>query len=377
MKIVALETSNRSHVKRFVRLPFDLYQNCPQWVPQLEDEAYRQLDRNKNPYYQANDAAFFIAENDGKDVGRLCVMHSRYYNEFKKLSNAFFYLFESVDDQVVANTLFDAGAAWARERGLTLLRGPLGFMAADGFGMLAKGFEHRPAVGIPYNHDYYPKLVEDLGFELEERVYSGYLSLPALRQNFPQKVIDVAEKVKQRYGFTIKIFKSKNELRRWVAPRLAEVYNRTLTHIAGDPPLRQAEVDAVAESLMIIADPKLLKFIMKGDEIIGFLFCFVDISKGIQKARGRLLPFGWIPILLDFQRTKWINLNGMGMLPEYQGLGGPALMYAELFKSLTEFPRFEHADLVQISEFNAKSLNELTKFGVDLYKTHHIYRKAL
>jgi hypothetical protein len=258
-----------------------------------------------------------------------------------------------------------------------MLRGPLGFMAADGFGMLAKGFEHRPAVGIPYNHPYYPRLVETWGFQLEERVYSGYLSLPALRQNFPQKVLDVAEKVKQRYGFTVKAFNTKAEIRRWVAPRLAEIYNRALAHIAGDPPLRPEEVDAVYQGLELIADPKLLKFVLKGDEIVGFLFCFIDISEGIQKARGRILPFGWLPIMLEFQRTRWINLNGMGFLPEYHGMGGPALLYAELYKSLTEYPRFEHADIVQISEFNAKSLNELRKFGVDFYKTHHIYRRTL
>ena len=378
MRVFEIDTTNRTLARRFVSLPFEIYKGNAQWVPQLEDEAFKQMDRKKNPFYQVNDAAFFIAENDKRDVGRLCVMHPRYYNEFKNLQNAFFYLFESVDDQAVANALFEAGAAWAKQRGLTMLRGPLGFLAADGFGMLAKGFDLRPAIGIPYNHEYYIKLTEGWGFELEERVYSGYMHIPTVSKNFPKKIIDVAEKVKKRYGFTVKTFKSKSEIRKWVAPRLAEVYNRTLTHIAGDPPIRQEEVDAVAEGLELIADPKLLKFIIKGeDEIVGFLFCFTDISEGIQKSKGKLLPFGWIPLLLDFKRTKWVNLHGMGMLPEYQGLGGPALMYAELYKSLTEFPQFEHADVVQISEFNAKSLNEMKKFGTEFYKTHHIYRKSL
>jgi hypothetical protein len=217
-------------------------------------------------------------------------------------------------------------------------------MAADGFGMLAKGFEHRPAIGIPYNFEYYPRLVETWGFELEERVYSGYMDIDKVRANLPQKVLDIADKIKERYGFTVKVFKSKKELRTWVAPRLAELYNKTLTHIAGDPPLRQEEVDMVAEGLLSIADPKLLKFVMKGDEIVGFLFCFIDISEGIQKSKGRLRP---------------------------------ALMYAELYRSIAEVPRFKHGDVVQISEKNVKSLNEMTKFGVDYYKTHHIYQKKL
>jgi GNAT superfamily N-acetyltransferase len=377
MQVIELDTSNRSHVNRFIDVPFQLYKDNPTWVPALVDDTKRQMDRKRNPFYQANDAAFFLAERDGRDVGRVCVMHPRYYNEFKNVSQGWFYLFESIDDQEVANALLNAAVEWARARGATMFRGPLGFMAADGFGMLAEGFEHRPAIGIPYNFDYYPRLVENWGFELEERVYSGYLDLVRLRANFPQKILDVAEKIKQRYGFTIKIFKSKNELRTWVAPRLAALYNKALTHIAGDPPLRQEEVDAVAENLMLIADPKLLKFVMKGDEIIGFLFCFVDISEGIKQARGRLFPFGWLPILLDFRRTTWVNLNGMGMLPEYHGLGGPALLYAELYKTIEEFGNFQHADVVQISEFNVKSLNEMAKFGMEYYKTHHIYCKSL
>lgn len=377
MQVIELDTSNRSHVNRFIDLPFKLYKHCDNWIPPLLDESKRQMDRKRNPFYQVNDAVFFLAEHDGKDVGRICVMHPRYYNDFKKTAQAWFYLFESIDDQEVANALLDAAVTWARARGLDTFRGPLGFMAADGFGMLAKGFEHRPAIGIPYNFDYYPKLVETWGFELEERVYSGYMDIVKVRANLPQKILDVADKIKERYGFTVKVFKSKQELRTFVAPRLAELYNKTLTHIAGDPPLRQEEVDMVAEGLLSIADPKLLKFVMKGDEIVGFLFCFIDISEGLKRANGRLFPFGWLPIMLDFQRTTWVNLNGMGILPEYHGMGGPALMYAELYRSIADFPRFKHGDVVQISENNAKSLNEMSKFGVDYYKTHHIYRRKL
>ena len=111
MRVFEIDTTNRTLARRFVNLPFEIYKGNAQWVPQLEDEAFKQMDRKKNPFYQVNDAAFFIAENDKRDVGRLCVMHPRYYNDFKNLQNAFFYLFESIDDQAVANALFEAGAA--------------------------------------------------------------------------------------------------------------------------------------------------------------------------------------------------------------------------------------------------------------------------
>ena len=377
MNIYEVDTNRRRDANRFIRLPFKLYENCPQWVPSLWPDSRMQLNRKKNPYYKRNDAAFFLAVRDGEDVGRICVMHPRFYNEFKGKSDAFYYLFDCIDDQEAANALFDTAAGWARARGLTLFRGPLGFMAADGFGMLAKGFEHRPAVGIPYNYPYYTRLAETWGFHLEERVYSGYVDVTKLREEFPTRVVAFADKIKERYGFTVKTFKNKRELKNWAAPRLAELYNRTLTHIAGDPPLSEEEVALVAENLLLIADPKMFKFVMKGDELIGFLFCFVNISEGIKRAKGRILPFGWFHILREFKRTNWLDLNGMGVLPEYQGQGAPAVMYAELYKIMDDFPQFEHGDAVQISEFNHKSLNEMKKFGVDFYKTHHIYQRAL
>lgn len=377
MPIIEVDSTNRSLVNRFIDLPFKLYQDCPQWVPQLRDEALMQFDRRRNPYYKRSDATFFLARDDGRDVGRICVMEPRYYNDFKKTSQAFFYLFDCVDDQAVANALFDAAAGWAAKRNLTLMRGPLGFMAADGFGVLAKGFEHRPAIGIPYNHPYYLELAENWGFELEERVYSGYCHIPTAREQFPPRILDMAEKIKKRYGFSVKAFKTKRELRRWVAPRLAELYNRTLTHIAGDPPVPPEVVEVVADNLLLISDPKLHKFIIKDDEIIGFVFCFPDISEGLQKSKGRLLPLGWFHILRAFKRTRWLNMNGMGIVPEYQGMGGPALLYAELYYTLQDNTQYDHADWVQVSENNPRILNELKQFGVEFYKTHHIYRKKL
>jgi GNAT superfamily N-acetyltransferase len=378
MNIHQVDTGKRREVRRFIRLPYKLYEDCPQWVPPILPEARRQLDRRNNPYYQVNDAAFFLAARDGEDVGRICVMHPRHYNDFNGTQHAFFYLFDSIDDQAVADALFDAAADWAVQRGLDTFRGPLGFMAYDGFGMLAEGFEHRPAIGFPYNHAYYPKLAENWGFKLEERVLSGYIDLDRIRAEFPRRILDIAEKVRQRYGFEIKTYPTKRAIIKHVAPHIAEVYNRSLTHIAGDPPLSPQEVSAVIKNMIVVVHPRLLKFIVdKEGEFIGFMFCFLDISAALQRSRGRLFPFGLFHVLLELRRTDWVNFNGMGILPEHQGFGGTAIMYASLLEAIQAFPRFKHGDVVGISEFNPQSLNEMKKFGVEYYKTHHVYRKGL
>jgi hypothetical protein len=377
VQIYEVDTRKRRDVNRFIQIHFDLYRGDPVWIPPLWPDARFQLNRDKHPFHRHNEAAFFIAVKDGKDVGRIAVYEPQVYNNFKGTRNGHFFLFDCINDQEVTSALLDQGFAWCQERGLNVFRGPLGFMALDGIGMLADGFENRPAISIPYNYDYYPRLVEQWGFELEERVYSGYLDVQKAIEAFPERILRLSEKIKQRYGFTIKTFKNKRELRSFAAPRLADLYNRTLTHIAGDPPITQEEVDAVADGVFTIIDPGLLKFVMKDDQIVGFLFCFLNIAEGLRKSRGRLYPFGFIHILRDLNKTDFLDLNGMGMAPEYQGSGGTALMYGELFKALKENTRFKHADLVQISEFNVQSLNEVKGFGWEIYKTHHIYRREI
>jgi len=375
--IQEIDTAKRREVNRFVMLPFKLYRDTPQWVPPILLDARTQLDRKKNPYYQQNDAAFFVASRNGEDIGRICVMAPLYYNAFKGEQQAHFYLFECTDDQQAANALFDAAADWAHARGLNLFRGPLGFRAFDGFGMLAKGFERLPAVGIPYNHPYYPALAEQWGFELEERVYSGYVSVPKVLAEFDERNLRVAEKVMERYGFGIKSYRTKRALKREVVKPIVDVYNRALTHIAGDPPLSEELIKQVVNDIVLITDPEMLKFITKDGDIIGFMFCFLDISRALQRSKGRLFPFGIFHLLWELRTTRWLNLNGMGIDPEYQGLGGTAVMYTALHETLSQHKRFLHGDVVQISEFNAKSLNEMKQFGVEFDKTHHIYRKQI
>lgn len=379
LHIHEVDTTRRRDVNRFINLPFELYKDSPYWVPTSRATTRMQLNREKNPFYRANDAVFFLAQQNGQDVGRIAVLHPARFNDLHDLQDSHFYLFDSIDDQGVANALFDAAVEWASKRGLSRFRGPLGFMALDGYGMLAKGFDHYPAVGIPYNYDYYPHLAEGWGFELEEQVLSGYAKIPDLLEQFPEKIERVAEKVKERYGYTVKQFKNKREMIDWARPRIVELYNRIFMNQLGTPPLILEEFDLIIDDVFTITRPDMIKVIVReeDEQLVGFLFAFIDISRGLRKSRGRLLPFGLFYILHDLYTTDWLNLNGMGVMPEYQGLGGTSVLYAELRKTLMQFPRFVHADVVQISEFNAASLNEMKKFGMGWYKIHHIYHREI
>jgi hypothetical protein len=371
LRIIKVDPGARRDVKRFVDLPFRLYRDCAAWVPPLVDDVKLMLDRRKYPFYEHSDADFFMAERDGRIVGRIAVLDNRHYNEHWRSHTAFFYLFDSEDDEEAARALFAESEAWARGRGLDKMIGAKGFLQGDGLGILVEGFEHHPAVGIPYNHPYYGKLIEVAGYQTQRDFLSAYLPGDI---ELPERMLTIAAKMKERRGFTIKTFKTKAELREWI-PRIVATYNDAFVDNWEFNPVTEHEMQVIGERLLAIADPKLIKLVMKGDTIAGFLFGFPDISDGIRRARGRIWPFGWFWLLREFKRTKWINLNGAGILAPYRGLGVNAILYAEMLDTI-HAGNFEHADLVQMEE-SVLTLRDTETAGGKIFKRHRIYEKTL
>jgi hypothetical protein len=373
MNILQIDLNNKKQVDDFLRLPFSVYRDIPQWVPPLQmDERFR-LSPKRFPFYKHSHAAFFLAYDGTHPIGRLAVLDNRRYNEFNKTKTAFFYLFECENDLEAANGLFHCAFDWAHSRGLTEISGPKGFTPLDGFGLLVKGFDHRPAFGLPYNPAYYVDLIEAQGFVKDGESVSGHLGTNI---QFPPRVHQLAERLAQRRGLRIARCNTRADLRALV-PHLKELYNNSLEGTSGTTPLTDEEVDTMANQLIWLADPKLIKMVMHGEKIVGFCLAYPDISAALQKTRGRLLPFGWLTLLLELRRTDWININGAGLLPEYRGSGGTAILYSEMFKSVSENPRYKHADVVQIGVENENMQREMENFGIDFYKMHRTYRKEL
>ena len=332
------------------------------------------LNKNKHPYYEHSHGDFFIAVRDGQDVGRIAVFENRHYNEYHGAKQAHFYFFESEDDQEVASALFERAFEWARENKLTAIVGPKGLGALDGYGLLVKGFEHRQMMTMMnYNFPYYPRLAEAMGFEKEVDFVSDYIKKDEFR--LPERVHSIAERVQKRGSLRVQRFKNKRHLISW-AGKIAKTYNNAFVNNWEYFPLTDHEISFIVDNLMTIADPRLFKIIAHEDDAVGFLFAFPDISAAIQRSRGRLLPFGLIDMLLEMRRTKWVALNGAGILPEFQGRGGNALVYSEMEKTIQEF-NFEHADLTQVAETAVEMRSDLENLGGKPYKNHRVYRRNL
>ncbi len=375
LTIEKVDTDNKKQARRFVELPFSIYADCPQWVPPLNVDAYNQLNRKKHPFHEHSDMDFFLAVRDGRDVGRIASIENKPYNQYHNKRTANFFLFECEDDMEAATALFDAVAGWAKARGLNVVIGPKGMGPLDGYGVLVFGHEHRQTMTmLNYNHAYYQSLLETQGFAKEVDFVSCFL--PADKFQMPERVGRIAERVMERGHLEIKTFKSKKELLGW-ASRIGKAYNDAFVNNWEYYPLTQREIDFVVENIMTIADHRLIKIITHGDDVVGFLFAFHDVSAAMQRAKGKLFPFGLIDILLEIRRTNTVAVNGMGILPEYQGHGGNALLYYAMGNTLLNFKQFRHVEMTQVAETTEQMRADLKNLNGVEYKNNRVYRKEL
>ncbi len=374
LAVEKINTRSKSQVRRFIEIPFRLYRGQKQWVPPILVDIKAQLNPDKHPFYDHSEAEFFIVQRNGRDIGRVAALENRHFNEYHGTKQAQFYFFECENDQEAANALFERVFQWVRERGLNAVVGPKGFGPLDGYGILIDGFEHRQMMTMMnYNYPYYQELIESLGFGKEVDFVSCHLNAEKFR--LPERVHSIAKRVQERGSLQVLRFNNKRELLAW-AKRIGEAYNKAFVNNWEYCPLTDREIDFVVDNILTIADPRLIKVIAHENEAVGFLFGFPDVSAAIQRNQGRLLPFGILDLLLELRRTKWVAMNGAGILPEYQGRGGNALMYAEMENTIREF-NFTDADLTQVAETAGNMRSDLINLGGTAYKNHRVFRKEL
>jgi GNAT superfamily N-acetyltransferase len=372
MIVSKIDTGKKKQVRKFIHFPFELYKGDGNWVPPMVSDMKFALNRSEHPFYKHSHADFFVAEDKGKVIGRIAVIDNQRYKAHTGENAGFFYFFEAIEDQRIARELFNTAFDWARNRSLDKIIGPKGLAQGDGLGMLVEGFDFKPSIGITYNPKYYNDFLIDSGFRKETDYLSGFLKADYV---VPKRIYQLAERVKERRGFWVKNFESKEEIRTWI-PKIREVYNQAFVDVPTFVPITEDEVHLIANRILSIADPHLIKLIFKGEALIGFLFSYHNISDGIQKSKGKLYPFGWFHLLRAFKTTRWVDINGIGLLPGHQGLGATAVLYSELEKSIRSYP-FKIADLVQVAETNKKSFGEMDNLGVSWHKRHRIYQRVL
>ena len=372
--IKQVDNRSKKEVNEFVQFPFRIYKDVKEWVPPIVADIKMMLNENKHPFYEHSDAKFFTARDNGEMVGRIACIENKKYNQYHDKKQASFYLFECVDDQSVAEQLFNRAFDWAHDRGLDVLIGPKGLSTFDGYGFLVEGFDKRQMMTMMnYNFPNYPKFAEALGFSKVVDWVSSYIHIPDF--NMPEKAKIIAKRVEEKGKFKVLRFSSKKELKKW-SWKIGQAYNNTFVNNWEYYPLSDNEIKFIMDNIMVVAVPQLLKVITYNDEVIGFLFAFPDISAALQKYNGQLSPIALVSYLRELKKTNWVSFNGVGVLPEYQGRGGNVLLFSEILKSANAF-NFEHGELTQVAETATQMRKDLKNLGVTPHKNHRIYSKKI
>ncbi len=372
-KIITVDT--KDGVKRFVKSQWNFYKNHKNWVPPLISERLKILDVNKNPFYKHSKIQLFTAESGGKVIGRIAAIindnHIMTHNE----NAGFFGFFECINNQDVANALLETAGKWLKEKGMTVIRGPENPSTNDDLGVLIKGFDFPPVLMMPYNPEYYAKLIENSGFEKAKDLYAYRVKL----ENFvTDKMKRVQNSLRERYKITIREvnFKNKVQFKKDV-DTIKDIYNKAWEPNWGFVRMTEEEFDFLASDLKQVADPKFAWIVESNGKVAGFSLALPDINQSlIYNKSGYIVPALW-HLLTKKKKVNCLRIIVLGVLPEYQKTGIDAVMYYEFLERGTK-SNYRLGEGGWILEDNVMMNRALTMtMNGELYKIYRVYDKKL
>ena len=369
-EITIQPVETRSQQKRFICLPWRIYQNDPCWMPPLIMSQEELLGFRPHPFYERSKSRSFLVTRGGRDVGRITAIvnagHIERYNE----QRGFFGFFECDDDTAASRALFQAAGDWLHAQGMTSIRGPANPSLNYECGLLIEGFDTPPFFMMTHNRPWYPHLVEDAGFGKIEDMYAFWGAVSMLGTLDPKLTTMVAG-VKERFGVTVRpIDRSRfaEEVRMFL-----QIYNESLGGTWGFVPLTEHEVDHMAASLKFLIAPELALVAEINGKPVGAVFCLLDYNPRIKAIDGRLFPFGFLRLLWNKKAIKRLRAISTNVIPEYQAWGiGLVLMEALAHRFITW--GLEEVEFSWVLESNHLSKRTLERGGAIVTKKYRMYQ---
>jgi GNAT superfamily N-acetyltransferase len=370
MEVLIKEVTTKKELKKFVKFNIELYKDCPYHVPGLIDEEMMTLSRDKNPAFEIAEAIYFLAYKGDKIVGRIAGIINHRNNETYNKKNVRFGFVDFIDDAEVVDKLFDAVESWAKEKGMDTIHGPLGFSDLDHEGMLIEGFDQLGTMAALYNFAYYPGHLERMGYtkDLDWQEFKIYIP-----SEVPEKHIRIGEIVRKKYGLKTIKFKRRKEI--WpYAQRIFDTLNQAYAHLYGFTKLTPKQIDYYVKMYIPMLRLDMITVIIReeDDAVVGFGISLPNLSRALQKAKGRMLPFGFIHLLKAlYSKPKVIDLYLIGVLPEYQNKGVNALVFNDLI------PVYNKVGAIYAESNPELETNNAVQAQWDYFKReHHKTRRA-
>ncbi|ERJ61037.1 hypothetical protein [Sphingobacterium paucimobilis] len=370
--IIPVETKKQR--AEFIDFPHDLYLGNANYVPELFIAQSDLLNPKKHPFYKHSTAQLFLAYKENKVVGRIAAIWNNRHNSINNLNEGQFGYFDSIDNQEVANGLFDAALGWIREKGGNNIVGPINLSTNETCGLLVDGFDMPPMAMMPYNSPYYLDLISNYGFDKKVDL----LAYNVRTETASTRAVQLMDRLEERLGrsgiklrtINLKDFKSE-------AAKIREVYNKAWDKNLGFVPMTDEEFDYIAKDLKMIVDPRFCIIAEKGEEIIGFAVGIPNVNEiQINIKRGRLLPTGIFKLLFGKKNIKSLRVLMLGVLEGYRKLGIEACLYGRIIRNAKP-AGIRGAECSWMLETNYLMNHAIEQINGELYKRYRLYEKAI
>ncbi|MBK8562610.1 MAG: hypothetical protein IPN76_04510 [Saprospiraceae bacterium] len=325
------EASSRSEVLEFLKFPFELYKDNPYWVPPLIHDDMVTL--RKNPAFEYCDKCYWVAKKNGKIVGRIAGILSKAENQKTGKKLARFGWIEFIDDREVSTLLFKTVENWARQKGMNQIHGPLGFTDLDREGMLIEGFDELGTFATMYNHPYYLTHLEANGYGKSTDWVEFEIDVPT---EIPPRMAEFSKKVAERFELH-QLEGSRSQLKPY-APKIFGLINKAYHDLYGTVTLTDAQIKFYTEQYFTFIKTDFVSIILdKQDEVIAFGLTMPSLSKAVQKAKGKLLPFGFLHILGSMRKNDRADFYLIAIDKEYQRKGVHIMIFEKILKNYQKF----------------------------------------
>ena len=374
LKVVTV--CNRRQMKDFVCVPKRIYSHCAQYVPDMERDIPSLFDSKKNSALEFSDIQPFIAYRKGEPVGRVVGIVNHKANKRWQVKNVRFSMLEFIDDPEVSSALLRAVADWGRERGMVAIEGPLGLTDFDKEGMLVEDFDMIGSVNTIYNPDYYPRHIENMGFEKEVDWLQIHIEIP---QNVPARYARVAQYAREQIGLRVVKLTNRQIYHGGYGRRVFQLLNDAYEPIFGFSALSDSQIDEFVRKYLPVVDKQLIPVVLnEHDEVVGVAIAMGSLSHPMQKAKGRLFPFGWYHLgrALTWHREDNAEMLLIAVRPDYQGLGVNAMFFDNLIPIFNKYG-FRWAETGPQLEDNVRELSQWKPLHPKFVKRRRCYKKAL
>ncbi len=360
---------------RFIKLPWQIYKGNKFWVPPLIFDVRNNLNSRKNPFFNHGEIDLFLAEDDGKLVGRIAAIRNDNHNNFHGDKAGFFGFFETINDRAVSDLLLDTACEWCKNKGFDTIIGPVNPSTNDECGLLIDGFNLEPVILTPYNYEYYGKFIDDFGFEKAMDMYAYYIPASVIKdEKIMAKLERMARLIKTKENIVTRKLNMKdldNEVK-----KLEAIYNDAWEKNWGFVPLTTEEFEFFKANLKALVDPDIVFFAEVDGEAAGFSLALPDYNQIFKKMNGRLFPFGVIKLLAGKKKIDSCRVWSMGVKYKYQKRGIDSVFYLETIRAGNR-KGYKGGEISWVLENNAPMRQTAEKLGAYIYKTYRIYSKTL